>query len=420
MSTSDGRPRGARRVSGVVPVGRHSRTVRSDLLTTAARRRVSVVFLVLLLVTLAFVGQVFLVFFDALVLALVVVALTSPAERWLRARLRSPVRSMAVATTGIVVLVLVPLAAFGAAVVSELLRAITLIQEGAIARDVAALLAGEGAVADLVRARLAGVGLRYSPADLAGVLDGIVRSIVVEVSTGLRAVALDTLSLVVHFSMMVVAIGGLYLDGSRLRAFLLDLAPLPDDEVELLVERFTAMARAVFLGNGTASALQGVCGGLAMALFEVGSGVLWGTVITILAFLPIVGASIIVLPAALILALRDGVGTALLFIVVNGAYILVLEYWLKQRLIGTRAHLPSALVLFGIVGGIAAWGAMGLFLGPFLVTVLLALVELWRDHYRARFFGPRPLKGAVGTVADEPVPSPPLPPPLRSARPGGG
>lgn len=381
--------------------------MRSDLLTTAARRRVSVVFLLLLLVTLAVVGRLFFVFFDALVLAFVVVALTTPAERWLRARLRSPVLSMVVATAGIVVLVLVPLSAFGAALVSELLRAVNLIQEGAIARDVSALLAGEGAVADVVRARLAGFGLRYSAAELAALLDGVVRSVVVDVSAWLRAVAIDTVGLLVHFSMMVVAIGGLYLDGSRLRAFLLDLAPLPDDEVELLVERFTAMARAVFLGNGTASALQGLCGGLAMAFFEVGSGVLWGTVITILAFLPIVGASIIILPAALILALRDGLPTALAFVAVNVAYILVLEYWVKQRLIGTRVRLPSALVLFGIVGGITAWGPTGLFLGPFIVTALLALVELWRDHYRSRFFGPRPLKGAIGTVADEAViPSP--------------
>jgi predicted PurR-regulated permease PerM len=123
----------------------------------------------------------------------------------------------------------------------------------------------------------------------------------------------------------------------------------------------------------------------------------------VLAFLPIVGASLIVVPAALIIALRDGVGTALGFLVLNGAYILVFEYWLNERLIGNRAQLPAVLVLFGVVGGLALWGPIGLFLGPFLITALLALVELWRDHYRARFFGPRPLKGAVGTVADEPV-----------------
>jgi predicted PurR-regulated permease PerM len=377
--------------------------VRSDLLTIAARRRVSVVFLVLLLVTLGLVGQVFFYFFNALVLALVVVSLTSPAERWLRARVHSPVMSMVVTTTGIVLLVLVPLAVFGVTLSGELLRAVALIQEGAIARDVSGLLSGEGAVADAIRNRLAGVGLRYSPTELAAILDGVVRAVVVELSSWLRVVALDAVDLVVHFSMMVVAIGALYLDGSRLRAFLLDLAPLPDDEVELIIGRFTAMARAVFLGNGTAAALQGLCGGLAIAFFDVGSGILWGAVIAVLAFLPIVGASLIVVPAALIIALRDGVGTALGFLVLNGAYILVFEYWLNERLIGNRAQLPAVLVLFGVVGGLALWGPIGLFLGPFLITALLALVELWRDHYRARFFGPRPLKGAVGTVADEPV-----------------
>lgn len=373
----------------------------SGHLTPAARRRVSLVFLVLLLVTLGFVGQLLFAFFDAILLALVVVSLTAPAERWVRAKVRSPVLSMTVATSAVVVLVLVPLMAFGAAVISELGRAVRLIQEGAIAREAGDLLAGEGAVADVVRARLADLGLRYTPTELAAVLDELVRSAVVALSSRLSDLALDTVSLIVHFAMMVVAIGALYLDGSRLRAFVLDLAPLPDDEAELIVGRFTSMARAIFLGNGTASALQGICGGLAMAFFDVGSGVLWGTVITILAFLPIVGASIIVLPTALILALRDGVMTAGLFLVVSGAYVLVLEYWLKQRLIGSRAHLPSALVLFGIVGGIATWGMMGIFIGPFLLTALLTLVELWRDHYRGRFFGPRPLRGAPGTSVDD-------------------
>jgi predicted PurR-regulated permease PerM len=114
-----------------------------------------------------------------------------------------------------------------------------------------------------------------------------------------------------------------------------------------------------------------------------------------------VGASLIILPAALILALRDGLPTALAFVTVNIGSILVLEYGLKHRLIGTRVRLPSAVVLFGIVGAIAACGPTEFFLGPFLITVLLALLNLWRDHDRSRFFGPRPLNDAIGTVADD-------------------
>lgn len=154
----------------------------------------------------------------------------------------------------------------------------------------------------------------------------------------------------------------------------------------MLVRRFTELARAVFLGNGVASGLQGVLGGLAIVLFDIGPGILWGTVIAILAFLPILGATLVFLPAAIFLALKSGIGVALAYVVFNVLYVTVLEYGLKPRLIGGQASLPSALVFLGIVAGLAQYGVMGIFLGPLVITVFLTLVELWRARYRRTLF----------------------------------
>src|SRR5690606_35613531 len=103
-----------------------------------------------------------------------------------------------------------------------------------------------------------------------------------------------------------------------------------------LVQRFASISRAVFLGNGVASVLQGLCGGLAFWFFSVGSPVLWGTAIAFFAFLPIVGASIVWAPAALYMFVQGDVGTAVGFSIFNIVYVVILEYGLKPRLIGEQ------------------------------------------------------------------------------------
>jgi predicted PurR-regulated permease PerM len=60
----------------------------------------------------------------------------------------------------------------------------------------------------------------------------------------------------------------------------------------------------------------------------------------------------------------------------------VVEYWLKPLLVGRRAQMHTLLVFLSLIGGAAAFGAVGLLLGPLMMTAFLTLAGIYRERYR--------------------------------------
>jgi predicted PurR-regulated permease PerM len=344
------------------------------------------VFVLALVTVVALVLHMLASFFSATLLALVLVALSYPLYERAREKTGSAFIASGVVTTLLMVVVILPLILLALAGVQQIVVAVQVTGDGVFAEEIAALLQGRGEVAEGVRAALARFGVEISPRDIAVFVDDSLRSGLSVAYARVSTLASDTIVMLIHLGTMAVLISAFLYYGTELKRFVFDLSPLPDDEEQMIVDRFNEMSRAVFLGNGVASALQGLCGGILFGVFDIGPSVVWGAIITVLAFLPIVGASVIFLPATLYLALKTGIGNATLYLLCNMIYSFVFEYWLKPRLIGNRASLPAVLIFMGILAGIATYGVLGLFLGPLLLTIFLTLVELWRMRYRGVLF----------------------------------
>ena len=89
----------------------------------------------------------------------------------------------------------------------------------------------------------------------------------------------------------------------RLTNFLLRLSPLPESQNRFLIARFSTISGAILIGNSLSGLIQGICGGLYFAAMGLISPVLWGAVMAVVAFMPIVGIGLVLLPTALILTL---------------------------------------------------------------------------------------------------------------------
>jgi predicted PurR-regulated permease PerM len=76
----------------------------------------------------------------------------------------------------------------------------------------------------------------------------------------------------------------------------------------------------------------------------------------------------------------------------------IVEYWLKPVLIGRRAQLHPLLVAMSMLGGFEAFGAVGIFLGPLMMTAFLTLVSIYREHYRPFLPPSRQTTGVVRGV----------------------
>ncbi len=173
-------------------------------------------------------------------------------------------------------------------------------------------------------------------------------------------------------------------DGEALRQWFNDVLPLPAKHQLLVSRRFTDMAGSLVIGNGLAGIIQGVVGGLVFAATGIPGPVLWGVVMGVLAFIPIVGTSLVYVPVAAVLLLAGDTARALEVLVPLAAVGTMVEYWLKPALVGRRMKMHTLLVFLSLLGGLNAFGPVGLIVGPLMMTAFITLIELYCEGYNPK------------------------------------
>ena len=172
-------------------------------------------------------------------------------------------------------------------------------------------------------------------------------------------------------------------DGEKLDAWFIEALPIPRDQIRRVIRRFIDMAGSLVIGNGLAGLVQGLVGGLVFSLVGIPGPVLWGVVMGILAFIPVVGISLIYIPVTLVLLLTGQTVRAMEVLIPLAIVATIVEYWLKPHLVGRRMQMHTLLVFFSLLGGLDAFGPVGLLVGPLMMTAFLTLVELYREYYKA-------------------------------------
>lgn len=193
--------------------------------------------------------------------------------------------------------------------------------------------------------------------------------------------ATNVMLFIFNFFIMIITIYFLLIDHERLINFILKLSPLPDDQERQLIRKFKEIAGAVIVGNGICSLIQGVLGGLTFVFFDLGSPIIWGGVMMILAFLPIFGIGLVLIPAALILFLQGNISGGVFMLVFYATLSFSVEYLLKPKLVGRKAQLHTLLVFLAILGGLSVFGFLGIIYGPLIITGFLTLSDIYLNSY---------------------------------------
>lgn len=199
----------------------------------------------------------------------------------------------------------------------------------------------------------------------------------------INSVASNLINFLIQFFLMIFMIYYIFRDGARLKQYILEIIPFPVNQQELIIEKFRETGKALFIGNALSGAVQGIFGGFGFFIFGLGSPFLWGTAIAFFAFLPILGASAIYLPAGIVLLIQGPTWKAIAFLIYNILYSSLMEYVIKPRLIGEKININPVLLFITILGGIKLFGLLGIIYGPLIITVFFTVISIYRNEYKS-------------------------------------
>jgi predicted PurR-regulated permease PerM len=164
------------------------------------------------------------------------------------------------------------------------------------------------------------------------------------------------------------------------------LSPLSRPEMDILLNRVGDTVYATIFGTLVVGAAQGTLGGLMFWWLDLPTPILWGIVMAMLAIIPMLGAFVVWIPAALLLALGGEWIRALILVAWGGLVVGSIDNFLGPVLVGKRLKLHPVNIFISLVGGLILFGAPGLVLGPVILASTIGFLDIW--HGRMQYGAP--------------------------------
>lgn len=352
---------------------------------------------------------VFSPFFEAIAWAVILAILLAPVHRWL-GRWLEPQGWRALLTVVLAaILLLGPVLAIGTALVNEAVVGLRYLQAHApeIERQLATWSPGEWGPLRTARewfdAYLAGPlglatgeSLLESPDLQSAITEGAQRLsqwLLNQTSAAFRNLA----GLLFTFIIAWLTLFYLLRDGDKVLHAVIELLPYPPGRRDAMLSHLNEVVISSVYGSLAVAVAQGLLGGIAFAILDLPSPVLWGVVMAFLAFLPLVGAFIVWAPAAAILAVQGAYGKAIFLAAFGLVAVGLIDNILRPYLISGRTRMHPLVIFLAVLGGLQAFGFLGIFLGPVLVAVVTGTIDLYREA--ANEEGEQGEEGMVATEA---------------------
>ena len=309
--------------------------------------------------------RIFAPFFNAMSWAVFLAFLLYPLNLRLRRRLHGSARAAGVLTVLTPIVVLLPLSALSVEFVAQVsalaldIRSFSDLQQfPLIARANGWLQAHADISADQVQSWVisASQDILQRAAGLSG------------------SVFLGALGSLIGFSIMLCLLFFFLRDGDLMTARARGLIPLDEERKDRLFRQLSGVTRAIVLGVSLTALMQGVLVGIGFAIASLPSPVVFGVLAALLSMLPVGGAAIVWVPAVGWLLSQGRWGVAI-FMLAWGLMLSGLESVLRPLLISGRARISALAIFVGVLGGIPAFGAIGIIVGPVVLSLVLALIE---------------------------------------------
>ncbi len=194
---------------------------------------------------------------------------------------------------------------------------------------------------------------------------------------------LGALGTLVSFLLMLFVLFFVLRDGPELATKVVRMLPIEEQRRTRLWQHLAEVTRAVFMGIGLTALVQGTLVGIGFWIAGLPSPLVFGVVAALFALVPLVGTTIVWGPGAIFLALHGDYPHAIFLLLWGVIAVGMVDNFLRPLLISGRAEVPTLAVFVGVMGGLSAFGFIGLFLGPIVLGLLVALFRYENERRSA-------------------------------------
>lgn len=313
-------------------------------------------------------------FLNEMAWAAILTVVLRPLNARLKRKLKPGLSAM-ILTFGVFLVILGPLSLGAVAVVRQAGELMPRLQA-------AADKSGIGSVADIFALPLIAKPLGWlqehfhvDPERVKQLVADAFRKVVQAVVSSTGDLVSGALMAVVSLILILLFLFFLLKQGDQIVAFLSRVIPMPDARKRRLAGRVLAVTEAVVFGAGLTALVQGTLVGLALLVAGFDTWLVLAVLATLASFVPIGGTALVWAPCALVL-LAQGRTTAAILLALWGIIgVSSADNFLRPILISGRAQISIVVVFVGVLGGLAAFGLVGLFVGPVILSLALALIE---------------------------------------------
>jgi predicted PurR-regulated permease PerM len=187
--------------------------------------------------------------------------------------------------------------------------------------------------------------------------------------------------LLLSFFILIFSLYYFFKDADVIVKKLMVISPLPLEYEKKLFSKFKEISLATLYGIFLTSVVQGIIGGIGFAIVGIPNSLFWGTAIAVFSLIPVVGTSIVWLPASVILMSTGNLAGGIFLFCWGLLIVSTVDNFLRAFLIGTRTKTNQLLTFLSVFGGIGMFGLVGVIFGPLILTLFFTFLHIYEMEY---------------------------------------
>lgn len=334
------------------------------------KRIQTISFLVLLFAVFILVCFIFKPFVNIVALGLILAILFRPIYKKILSRVTYPSVASGLTVLLILLIILLPIWFFGQVIFNEVVSLYERYKDGGFVID-------RGQIISSLPDQLQTVVQNVSTD-----INAFIGRISSQAFASFSSIISNVASFFVSAFMLFFIVYYLLKDGGTIKRALMDISPIASEQEHKLFDKIVAAVNGVVKGSFLVALAQAVIATIGFFIFGVPEPFLWGSFTLVAALVPTVGTSLSLIPAIIYLAVTGQTPQAIGLSIWAVAAVGLIDNFLGPKLVSDAVKLHPVLVLLAVIGGLQFFGILGFLIGPILLAIFVALVDMYRTDFK--------------------------------------